>query len=281
VGVCVESTGKISLRFVKAFRRVCQVPVSVINPKLSKRFSESLGNRDKNDPVDASIVALFGATYKPKAFRLPSEAQEKIRELNRMREVLVKDHSAWLCRLGDCDTSEAVKIAKEVIRMIEKKIQQIEKKQDEIIDTDLRMSQQVQWLNNVRFIGLITARTITAELGELAPYTRNKITAASGIYPRTYESGTTVNKKPRLVKGGGGRIRRVLYMCVTSSLSTNNPLSNYVAHLQSQGKETKCAMGAAMRKLLLICRAVVKNNGVYDESKIGYGSFTSLVSKKG
>ena len=86
----------------------------------------------------------------------------------------------------------------------------------------------------------------------------------AGLYPREYTSGKSVFKKPRLAKGGKGNVRRRLYMCAMVALKHNPVLKRFAKHLMAQGKTPMSALGALMRKLLLIARALVVSGKDFD-----------------
>jgi transposase len=52
VRVCVEASGNYSLDLCLALHADDGIELSVVNPRLARRFAESLGTRSKTDPVD-------------------------------------------------------------------------------------------------------------------------------------------------------------------------------------------------------------------------------------
>lgn len=268
-GVCVESTGKLSHRFSEAISNNCLPTVSIINPRRSKAFGVSLGIEEKTDDVDAAVLALFGALRNPKPAISRSDSEKNLQELNRLREGLVKSITEWKNRLKDVDLPFSKKTILNTIKGLKEKIKEIEKESERIINSDASLKEQVKWIQKVKGLGKVNAVTITAEFGRLDKYKRNELIAKSGLNPKRYQSGKTVYKPPRLSKGGGGRVRRTLYMGCMSLFKSDNPLRDiFVERLIANGKNSMSAMGAMMRKLLLIARAVVKSGGVYDKTKI-------------
>ena len=68
VGVALESTGIYSQE-AAAWLREAQpnLQVCVVNPMQVKAYGKSLSVRNKNDQVDARVIALFAASHRPKA----------------------------------------------------------------------------------------------------------------------------------------------------------------------------------------------------------------------
>ena len=61
----------------------------------------------------------------------------------------------------------------------------------------------------------------------------------------------------------------MLYMCATSLFRSNGSMRQWIEAMKRRGVAKAKIVGAVMRKLLLIARALMMNNGEYDESKIG------------
>ena len=101
-------------------------------------------------------------------------------------------------------------------------------------------------------------------MGDLAEYTRSEIVGYAGLYPVDFESGSSVHKLPHLAKGGGGRVRRVLYMAAMSARRYCPQLKAFADRLESQGKKKLVVLAAVMRKLLLLIRALVVTGHDYD-----------------
>lgn len=126
-------------------------------------------------------------------------------------------------------------------------------------------------LTSVPGIGATAAHTLLAELGDLSTFTRSEIAAFAGLYPREHSSGTSVWRKPRLVEGGGARLRRILAMAAMCLRSHPNPLRDHTERLlAADHRRTKMqALGALVRKLLLVLRAVLCSRRPYDPVMIG------------
>lgn len=268
--VIVEATANISKRFARALNAKKRLPLAnIVNPARSKAYIVSIGVRNKTDKLDAACLALYGARCELAPPREPSAAQERLCELSRLREALVEDRTIWKNRRGEaCDPTVRKRI-EESVAGVERSIAAVERDIREVLKGDKVLGDQVRWLQKIHGIGFVTAVAITAELGDLRDYTRAQIVAVAGLFPKVHESGKTVYKRPRLAKGGGGRLRRALYMGATSLFKSKSPLHQYLMHHINAGKTKMCALGATMRKMLLIARAVVKANGEYRPEMIG------------
>lgn len=279
--IVVEATSNISKRFARALAAARKnLPrVTIVNPARAKAYLISLGVRDKTDKVDAAGLALYGARCDLAAPPEPNPAQEKLRELSRLRQAVVEDRTMWKNRRGETCDAVVRKHVERTIADADRRVKEIERDIREVLKGDTTLGRQVKWLVKIQGIGFVTAVVLTGELGDLRTYSRAKIVAAVGLFPKAYGSGTSVRRRPRLAKGGGSHVRRALGMGAKSLLRSKSPLRQYIGRLVEAGKTKACALGAAMRKLLLVARAVVKAGGEYRPEMIGREQ--SAVTKEG
>ena len=66
-----------------------------------------------------------------------------------------------------------------------------------------------------------------------------------------------------MCKVGGMHIRPVLYMAAVAMVRRTGPLGDFYRGLVARGKPEKAALGALMRKVLLVMRAVLIQNRPY------------------
>lgn len=87
-GVVYEATG----RYHKGIERYLGghgFPIARLDARRARRFAEALGINAKTDPVDARMLAQFGAFLKPPVITLPEPALEQLKELVAARRGLV------------------------------------------------------------------------------------------------------------------------------------------------------------------------------------------------
>lgn len=268
LGIVVESTGRLSRRFADQAALAGLAAVAIVNPARVKAYAQSLGAREKSDAADAAMLALFALERRPKP--TPSDpVREEIKALTRLRESYVEERTKWRNRLDQVDSKTARRFIERTLAHLDKQIPRLEADIDKAVAKDENLRVQCRSLQAIDGIGPVTARTITAELGDLRTFERNKLVAAAGVFPRVHESGQSVWKPPRMAKGGGGRLRRVLYMAATSLLRSNGPWRAYIDAMKARTKSPMQIIGALMRKLLLVARAVMIRGGKYEPDQIG------------
>src|SRR5439155_4580745 len=105
-------------------------------------------------------------------------------------------------------------------------------------------------------------------LAELPPVAglRSAASAAAyaGLAPREFTSGKSVRKRTRLSKAGNARLRTALYLPTLTAIRFNPVLKAFYARLVAGGKPKMQAIGACMRKLVMICYGVLKNRAPFD-----------------
>jgi len=266
-GICVESTGPLSRRLAEQLARLrpSWPAVSIINPKRSVDFGRSAGVRDKSDRIDAPILAVYGAIYKP-APKAPSSAGHlALRELYRVREQVLAKKQDLANLLRTQDHPVARRALQQAIQALQKQVAALKRAAGDIIENAPALRGDLALLTSIKGIKFIVAWALLGELGDLRRYSRGQIVSYAGIYPRRHDSGKTVHLAPRLVKGGCRRVRKALYNAARCLFrSKNNTLRRYLDRLLEGGKKPMHCITALMRKLLLIARSVLIQGVPYD-----------------
>src|SRR5690606_20871976 len=144
-----------------------------------------------------------------------------------------------------------------MIRILEKEIAVIERQIGQIIQEDPVMRAHDEKMQSVVGVARITSWTILTFLPEITHVTRNELVALAGIAPFNKDSGKFKGK--RRIKGGRAKVRKTLYMATQSAAVHNPHIKTYVDRLRERGKPYKCAIVAAMRKLLIHLQSLLKN----------------------
>ena len=92
---------------------------------------------------------------------------------------------------------------------------------------------------------------------------QKQIVSLMGLDPIQKNSGSTVNKKPRISKAGSKICRGTLFMPSLVAVRHNERLKAFYNRLKGNGKHTTVAQVAVMRKLIIIAHSLYKNNDIY------------------
>jgi len=117
-------------------------------------------------------------------------------------------------------------------------------------------------LQTIPGIARKSALVVLMELLRYPTAKSNEMVALMGLDPVLKESGM-FRGKTRISKQGGKYFREKLYMSTVVAIQHNDRLKCFYERLVSKGKPKKLALIAAMRKLLRIAFAVVKNKEPY------------------
>jgi transposase len=113
-------------------------------------------------------------------------------------------------------------------------------------------------LASVPGVGKVTVATLLALLPELGQLDRRAIAALVGVAPFARDSG--LMKGRRTIWGGRAPVRAVLYMAALVAVRHNPILRAFYQRLVAAGKAKKLALTAAMRKLLVILNAMLRDS---------------------
>lgn len=264
LGIVVEATGGLSRRFAEGLASHGLPPVSIVNPAYVKAFGKSLGQRSKNDTLDAAVLAVFGAVHQPAPTPPRSPAQERLLELDRLRQNLVEQQTAWKNSLREARDPDARLVIEQQLELLGRQIKQLNAKIGQTVADDPQLREHARLLDSVPGIGPCLAATLLAELGDLRLYERDELVGYAGMFSRERRTGQRQKRGGGLVKGGGARVRRALSLAAMALMRSKSRLKEIDLRLQARGKSKLCALGALMRKLLLIARAVTKSGKPYD-----------------
>lgn len=252
--VCMEATGVYHLQLALALK-AARVEVMVVNPRVAKDYARSLGRRSKTDEVDAAVLLDYVARMEFVPWQAPSPAVLELRELARRMSELVQIRTDEKNRLHARSASRlsrsVVADVQAHIAHLDKRITQVERTAVEVINGEEDLREQFQLVSKARGFGRRTAVLLLAELAVLDPtMTTRQIVAHAGLDPRTYESGSSVERQVRISKVGNSRIRATLYMNALSAIRHDRGARLFAAGLIARGKKPMQAIVAVMRKLL-------------------------------
>ncbi len=250
------------------------VEVSLVNPRRARRFAESLGERSKTDPVDARVLCQYAARMPWEPWRRPTATALRLRAITRAIENLGVMHTQEKNREHALKASQALPalLVHEVQRhqrYLEQRIQQLRREARRLIARDSDLDRRFQLMLTVPGIGDTSALQILGELVVLPDsLDARQWVAFSGLDPLQFMSGTSVEKRPRISRGGSRHLRRALYMPALVALQHEPHLRTFYQRQVGRGKARLQAVIAVMRKLLHGLFAMFRLNQSYDGSKL-------------
>jgi transposase len=266
VQVVMEASGPYYLRLAHDLYSA-NIPVSVINPLVIRRFCQMNLQRAKTDKKDAASIAQFAQLTTPSQWSPAPEYLQQLLQMQSVMEQLTRQQTSTL------NATEALKqhplIDKKAQNALHK-VAQIQKEQIAQLEKEImeltRQHYQTEYvsLTSIPGIGKKTAMLLILATDGFTRFENIKqLVAYTGIAPRIFQSGKTINKKPKISKLGMADLRRSLYMCTLRAIEQNEACKNLYERLRQKGKAAKVALMAVCHKLLRQAFAVVKNKTEY------------------
>jgi transposase len=264
---CMEATGSyyeaLAIFLADAGHRV-----SVVNPHRTHHAAKASGAGNKTDPAEAHALAEFCRKENPPLWRRATPEVRTLiamlRRLHALKEHLTQEQN----RSGDPAVAQQPEVRASLtksIAFLQEEIAALLKQIKEHIDRHPTLKVDRDLLVSIPGIAEVTAAWILAELPDVQLIASAKSAAAySGLAPCEYRSGTSVRRETRLSKRGNVHLRRALYMPAMAAVRFNPAVKAIYDRLIQRGRPRMVALGAAMRKLLMIAYGVLKSRKEFE-----------------
>lgn len=234
------------------------LPAVKINPLQARRFAEATGKRVKTDPVDAAMLARFGATLQPDVPAARDETIDGLGELLAARRALVKDRTAALNRAKTLTLALLKRQSQQHLNQIQAQIEAIDREQATILAANAKLKARSDILVSIPGLGTTTALALLIDMPELGSMNAKQTASLAGLAPITRQSGNWRGKS--FIQGGRATLRQAIYMPALVAIRFNPPLKAKYLALRAAGKPAKVAIVAIMRKLVVIANALLRDN---------------------
>jgi transposase len=255
--VVLEATGGYEVT-VAATLAAAGLPVAVVNPRQIRDFARATGQLAKTDTLDARVIALFAEAVRPVARPVPDQQADALGELVARRRQLVDMLGAEHNRRRLLRDRRLQRHVDAHIAWLEDALRRLDQDLNTLIRATPLWREADDLLRSVPGIGPVTACTLIADLPELGRLDRRRIAALAGLAPVARDSGAFRGR--RMIMGGRAHIRRVLYMATLTAIKHNPTIRGFHQRLVAAGRPGKVALTAAMRKLLTILNAMLRDH---------------------
>lgn len=256
--VCLEATGSYG-ESIAEYLASKNITVSVCNPLQIKNYAKSILVRNKNDTLDAKIIAAYAEERKPRCFTAPSEDKKYVRGILQLIDTLQGQKQQLSNQLESTLLESIRKELKKAIKAIEKRIAELDVKLKASIKKNSEQSDIKKRIESVKGLGEKTAHAIIAYLPNIDDFQNAKQLAAyAGLNPKQHQSGKFAGRTT-LSKIGNARIRKALYMPAIVVKNTNPHFKKFCQRLEKSGLTPKAIVGAVMRKLIHIIFGILKH----------------------
>lgn len=254
--IVVEATGGYESSLVGVLAHA-GLPIVVVNPRQVREFARATGQLAKTDALDARILCAFALAVKPPVRPLKDEQARFLSALVTRRQQLLQMRTAELNRLALGAEGAVRHNLKAHIKWLDRHLKDTENGIRQLIKVSPLWCEKAQLLDEVPSVGEVTTHTLIAQLPELGSLNRKQIAALVGLAPFNRDSGTL--RGHRMIWGGRSDVREVLYMATLSAIRFNPVIRTFYRRLKDNGKPSKVALVACMRKLLTILNAIVRD----------------------
>jgi transposase len=255
--IVMEATGGYERELVATLLHA-GFPVVVANPRQVRDFARGIGELAKTDPIDAYVLARFGRLVQPQPRPQPSGQIEALAELVTRRRQLSDLLTQETNRLPLARHARVKKSLEKSIRALEQQILDLDKLIRQNIESDAGLRRKDQIVQSVKGVGPGTSSMLLSHLPELGSLNRQEIAALVGEAPWACTSGQWTGKFK--IWGGRKEVRSLLYMAALAALRFNPVIRDFYQRLISNGKASKVAITACMRKILVILNTLVRND---------------------
>lgn len=267
--VCMEATGVYGEAVALALHQAGLV-VSVVNPACIKGFGHSENIRNKNDVIDAGLIARYCAAMKPQPWVPPPLEQRQLRAWSLRIQALKDIRQQEENRLEALDISGMEGVAQHVkqhIAWLSAEIEKLEHDVSDHIDRHPGLKHDADLLTSIPGLGMTTVARILGQLGDIRRFDSAKAFAAFlGVTPRQRCSGSSIKGRTVISRTGNASLRAALYMPSLVARRHNPILHQFADRLALNGMAKKAVIAAVMHKLAHLIYGVIHNGKPFDSN---------------
>lgn len=264
---CMEATGVYYEALALALHEA-GLKVSVVNPSCIKGFGRSENIRNKNDAIDAGLIARYCAAMKPALWEpLPLEQRQlrawsmRVQSLKDIRQQEENRREAHVVS-GMLDVAAHVA---EHVQWIDAQIAKLEKDIEDHIDRHPSLKHDADLIKSIPGIGATTVARILGHLGDVRRFKNAKALAAFlGVTPKHNLSGTSVKGRSSICRTGSTSLRAALFMPSMVARRHNPILNKFAERLLAAGLPKKSVICAVMHKLTHLIYGVISTDKPFD-----------------
>lgn len=266
VHACMESTGIYSEPVALGLQDL-GLQVSLVNPACIKGFAQSENIRNKNDKLDAAVIARYCAAMHPALWQAPPLEQRQLRAwIDRLRALKDIRHQE-LNRIEAHEFAGNVELVahiEEHIDWLDAQIKRLEHDIDDHIDRHPNLKHDAELLTSIPGLGRTTAAKVLGTVGDLRRFTSAKALAAFiGVTPRQRQSGM-MRGRTTVSRIGHHDLRAALYLPAVVARKHNPLLHAFAERLLHNGMAPMAVITAIARKLVHQMYGVIRSGQPFD-----------------
>lgn len=272
--VCMEATGVYYEALALALHEA-GLKVSVVNPSCIKGFGQSENIRNKNDEIDAGLIARYCLKMNPPLWAPPPLEQRQLRAWSLRVQALKDIRQQEENRLEAHNVSGMEDVAAHVrthVQWLDAEIQKLEKEIDDHIDRHPGLKRDAGLISSIPGIGGTTVARILGHLGDIRRFRSAKALAAFiGVTPKQRSSGSSLKGRTVISRTGSTSLRAALFMPSLVARRHNPVLRLFAERLLATGMSKKAVICAVAHKLTHLIYGVIRTGKPFDANYLSKG----------
>ncbi|NLC21146.1 MAG: IS110 family transposase [Halomonadaceae bacterium] len=225
-----------------------------VNPRQARDFAKACGQLSKTDRLDARVLAHMAQVLPLPLYQPPEPWQRRLAQYQQRRAQLQLTLQQERQRTAHLTDDWLCEQAQEALRHWQAMLKEVDARIAELVASQ----PQAEVLRDIKGVGPVLLATLLGQLPELGRLNGKAIAKLVGVAPLARDSGTM--RGQRRVWGGRASIRATLYMSTLTAIRYEPRLKEFYQSLRQRGKQAKVAIVAAMRKLLVILNAKMRDH---------------------
>jgi len=261
--ICMEATG-VYYEAIATTLHAEGFKVSVVNPACIKGFGSGENIRNKNDEIDAALIARYCAAMNPEPWVAPPLEQRQLRawtlRVQSLKDIRQQEQNRIEAHIvaGLQDVADNVA---EHIKWLDAEIRKLQ--DDRTCHPGLKNDAAL--IASIPGLGMTTVARILGHLGDIRRFKNAKAFAAFlGVTPKQRTSGTSLKGRTMLCKTGSTSLRAALFMPSMVARRHNPILHQFAERLLANGMAKRAVISAVTHKLAHLIYGVVRTGKPFD-----------------
>lgn len=248
--------------------------VSVCPPARVRQYARSLPGKSKTDALDAHLLARLGLErplprwqpFAPSLRTLRTLVRERAALLAQRTQLTNRCHAYQHAVHGPAGPLQRLQAQR---ALLDGQLAELEAELHALQQADPVLAPAVGRLTTIPGLGQVTALVLLGETNGFAGFANGRQLASyAGLDVVAHQSGTSVLGRARLSKRGNAHLRTALYWpAVTAARCNPQQRALYERLRERHPQQRKIALGAIMRKLLLLAFTLHRTQQDYDPNR--------------
>jgi transposase len=265
--ICMEATG-VYYEAVATTLHAEGFKVSVVNPACIKGFGLGENIRNKNDEIDAGLIARYCLALNPEPWTPPPLEQRQLRawtlRVQSLKDIRQQEENRIEAHMV-ADLRDVAANVAEHIKWLDAEIEKLQREIDDHIDRHPGLKNDAALIASIPGLGATTVARILGHLGDIRRFKSAKAFAAFlGVTPKHRTSGTSLKGRTMVSKTGNASLRAALFMPSMVARRHNPILRQFAERLLANNMAKRAVISAVTHKLTHLIYGVIRTGKPFD-----------------